>query len=217
MISRLFEKFGEDVPIFTDEILDIMKDYSRQRVYQLIDEAIKQERLIRYDRGVYYIPTDTILGKSNISYQEVVHKKYVSNNDDVYGIYGQFFLELKFMYSTQFPMLTEVITNKESSKYREVFIGKRKVIVKKSRITITKENVFAYMLLEFFRDINVDYFINNKYVNIEISKFIKDNNITLNDINKISNYFPSKCIKNINLTGVIYELIRQQTIKEINT
>ena len=112
---------------------------------------------------------------------------------------------------------TEVITNKESRKYREVFIGKRKVIVKKSRITITKENVFAYMLLEFFRDINVDYFINNKYVNIEISKFIKDNNITLNDINKISNYFPSKCIKNINLTGVIYELIRQQTIKEINT
>lgn len=217
MISRLLKKFGENVPIFTDEILDIMKDYSRQRVYQLIDEAISQDRLIRYDRGVYYIPTDTILGKSSISYEQVVYKKYISNNDDIFGIYGQFFLELKFMYSTQFPMLTEVITNKESRKYREVFIGKWKVVVKKSRITITKDNVFAYMLLEFFRDINVDYFINNRYVNIEISKFIKENNITLNDINKISNYFPSKCIKNINLTGVIYELIRQQNINEVNT
>ena len=125
LISRLLEKYGEDVPIFTDEILDVMKDYSRPRVYQLIDEAINHEKLIRYDRGVYYIPTDTILGKSSISYDQVVYKKYISNNDDIYGIYGQFFLELKFMYSTQFPMLTEVITNNESRKYREVIIGKR--------------------------------------------------------------------------------------------
>ena len=217
LITRLLEKYGEDVPIFTDEILDVMKDYSRPRVYQLIDEAINHEKLIRYDRGVYYIPTDTILGKSSISYDQVVYKKYISNNDDIYGIYGQFFLELKFMYSTQFPMLTEVITNNESRKYREVIIGKRKVVVKKSRITITKENVFSYMLLEFFKNINVDYFISNKYVNKEISKFINDKKITLNDINKISNYFPSKSIKNIFLTGVIYELIRQQNIKEINS
>lgn len=36
MINRLKNKFGVNEPIFTNEILNEMNDYSRPRIFQLI-------------------------------------------------------------------------------------------------------------------------------------------------------------------------------------
>ena len=77
MIERLKKKFGENEPIFTSEILEEMCDYSRPRVFQLLKKAEQEETLIKFDKGVYYIPTNTRYGKSIISVEQVIKKKYI--------------------------------------------------------------------------------------------------------------------------------------------
>ncbi len=63
MIDRLKNKFGVNQPIFTYEILEEMKDYSRPRVFQHLKKAEQDQTLIKFDKGVYYIPTKTRYGK----------------------------------------------------------------------------------------------------------------------------------------------------------
>ena len=66
MIERLKNKFGVNEPIFTSEILEEMKEYSRARVFQLLKKAEEEEKIIKFDNGIYYIPTQTRYGLSLI-------------------------------------------------------------------------------------------------------------------------------------------------------
>ena len=141
MLERLKEKYGINQPIFIKEILDEMKEYSRARVFQLLKKYEGEKQIIKFDTGVYYIPRITRFGLSNISVEQVVKKKYISNNEEVYGIYGGLTLQLNFLLSYQVPVTLEVITNNETMWNRDVMINGRKIIVKKSRTTINKENV----------------------------------------------------------------------------
>ena len=50
----------------------------------------------------------------------------------------------------------EIVSNKESSKCREVVIFNRKFVIKKSRCKINSENYKAYMILELFNEMGVD-------------------------------------------------------------
>ena len=88
MVERLRNKFGVNQPIFTSEILEEMSEYSRPRVFQLLKKAEQEKTLIKFDRGIYYIPTETRYGKSLISVEQVIRKKYISDKDNVFGIYG---------------------------------------------------------------------------------------------------------------------------------
>ena len=54
LIERLKEKFNYDEPIFINEIYNIMNDYSKSKVFELINEALKRNVLKRYDQGIYY-------------------------------------------------------------------------------------------------------------------------------------------------------------------
>ena len=80
VIDRLQNRFGANQPIFTNEILEEMSEYSRPRVFQLLKKAEQEGALIKFDKGVYYIPTETRYGKSLISVEQVVRKKYISDN-----------------------------------------------------------------------------------------------------------------------------------------
>ena len=75
LVSRLEQRFGYDKPIFTEDIFECMNDYSRQRIYQLIAEAIRKRSLVRFDTGIYYLPTETEFGRSVLTVNDVVHQK----------------------------------------------------------------------------------------------------------------------------------------------
>ncbi len=56
LMEKLKKSFQLNEPIFISEIIEIMKDYLKQRVYQLVTEALNDQTLIRYDNGIYYLP-----------------------------------------------------------------------------------------------------------------------------------------------------------------
>ena len=74
-IEKLKDVFSANEPIFTEEILAVFTEYSRPRVFQLINKAEKSGEIVRFDTGVYYLPTITEFGMSKITAEQVVEKK----------------------------------------------------------------------------------------------------------------------------------------------
>ncbi len=205
MIERLKNKFGVNQPIFTSEILEEMKEYSRARVFQLLKNAEQEKTIIKFDKGIYYIPTKTRYGLSLISVEQVIRKKFISNEENVFGIYGGLQMELNFMLTTQVPNTIEVITNHETMFVREIKLKDRKIILRKSRLLITKENADAYTILELFTGIDMKKYFNDTLVQKEIRTFIKDKKIKRKDISSLVRAFPAKTTRNLMESGMIDE------------
>ena len=100
---------------------------------QLLKKAENEKTLIKFDKGVYYIPTETRYGKSLISVEQVVRKKYISDKDDVFGIYGGLQMQQSFRLTYQVPSAIEVVTNNETMWVRETKLKNRNIILRKSR------------------------------------------------------------------------------------
>ena len=209
MIQQTLEsKFKFNEPIFTDELLKAFPNKSRPQVFRYIEQAKFNDILTQYDTGVYYLPTTTILGKSIITSEEVMEKKYLKNNNDVFGVYCGLTLLNIFHVTTQVPATIEIVSNNESSKKRVIYVANRKYIVKRSRCKITSKNYAIYTILELFNSIKANEKISKLTVNTVVEYF-KKQNIEILELTKYIKYFPSKAVKNMMRSGVIYEVVRE--------
>ncbi len=202
LIERLRKQFELNEPIFTNEILKLMNDYSRPRIYQLINIAEKNGELVRFDNGIYYMPKQTEFGLSIPTVNSVVNKKYISYNGETFGIYGKYVMELNFFISFQVPNVIEIITNKEPRKIREIEIRGRKIILRKARLQITKQNEAAYTLMELFNNIDMRQYKEEKQIKESIIEYVKEKRVTKNDILSLAYAFPAKAMKNIAISGI---------------
>jgi len=198
-IEELKEKYNVNEPILIGEILDEFRDYSRSYVFKLIKKAEENEELINFCSGVYYIPTKNILGVSSISIEDVIEKKYISSNDKTFGIYSGLKLQNIFNLTTQMPNTIEIITNNESMRKREIEIKGRKIILRKSKVDITNDNVNEYMILQLMTEAG-DRICEE--VKKRIQKYIKENEIDYQKTISLASFFPSKAIKNLIVSEV---------------
>jgi hypothetical protein len=81
----LLDTYGANEPILIGEISYM--DYSRPWLFKGLKKLTNDGKLIRFDNGVYYIPTKTVLGISVLNSRKVVEKKYVSAGGRVYGFF----------------------------------------------------------------------------------------------------------------------------------
>lgn len=203
--QELRKNFAFNEPIFTEELLKVFSEYSRAQVFRYVDIAKEDNVLVQYDTGVYFMPTITFFGtQSNMSADKVIEKKYLMNEKQIYGVFSGIKLLNMFGVTTQMAGVVTVVSNKESSKRRIIQIKNRNFIVKKSRCKITPENYISYTILELFNEIGLDEKL-NKYTVDTIVGFMKDNNLDILTLSKVAKYFPSKAIKNMMRSGVLYE------------
>ena len=196
-VERLKEKFGENNPIFTYEILETFKEYTKAYVFRMLNKSLEKKEIIKYCAGVYYIPSKTRRGLSTIIPEDIINKKYITNDDDIYGIYSGLLLRNLFNQTAQVPNTIEIVTNNESSRSRKITINNRDFILKKSRCKITKENYKEYMILEL---------LSNKISITDvktIKNYMEDNKITLQSLLEIAKYFPSSTLKKMLYLGIL--------------
>lgn len=194
LVKCLKTQYGENTPIFFEDIANVCSGYTRGRVYQLIDAAMNSGLLAKAGYDCYYIPTTTPFGKSLLNPRKVIEKKYISNNDEVYGFYTGLALLNIFGITTQMPNVIEVFTNNEATKSRRVTINNQTIIVKRARTTINNANYKEMMLLELFNlaDISsIDARATQKIVD-----YMKQNNISIQGIMKYAKFVPARAIKN---------------------
>lgn len=152
-IDKLTENFNINEPIFTEEILDLFKEYSRAQVFRYIDKAKENKKIIQFTKGVYYIPNTTFWGDlSTITVDSVIEKKYLKNASDTFGVFGGIKLLNNFSITTQMAAVIEVVTNNETTRCRRISINGRNFILRKSRCKINTDNYAAYTILQLFND-----------------------------------------------------------------
>lgn len=96
----------------------------------------------------------------------------------------------------------EIVTNHESMRCREVIIDGRKVVLRKSRCLINKENVKAYTILQFFSEIKSGERLDKRVKNTCIM-YMKKNKIKKENLLALAKYFPSRTIKNLLYGGIL--------------
>lgn len=202
-IDKLTENFNINEPIFTEEILDLFKEYSRAQVFRYIDKAKKNKKIIQFTKGVYYIPNTTFWGDlSTITVDSVIEKKYLKNASDTFGVFGGIKLLNNFSITTQMAAVIEVVTNNETTRCRRISINGRNFILRKSRCKINTDNYAAYTILQLFNDFEKKDKLDESSRR-RVVDYIKKYQVTQKQLFEMSKQFPARAIKKMIENGVI--------------
>ena len=202
LYQYLLETFGTNEPFLTSEIQ--FQDYSKPWLYKEINKLCDEGKLIRYERGIYYIPTQTIFGPSLLDPNKVIIKKYIRSGSDVYGYYSGITFLNQLRLTTQMPNTIEIYTNNEQSNARDVLVGSQEVLVRRARTPITKDNAAVLSFLELMNTVPAQFIMDERKTIIE--RFIANNCITRKAVAKYAPLFPDKAIRTLVESEIIYSV-----------
>ena len=201
----LLSSYGYDEPILSGEIS--YKSYSVPWIKKKLKKLCDEEKIIRFEKGIYYIPTDTPLGKSRLDPKKVIQKKYINDGKRTIGYFsGMTFLNMLGL-SAQVPNRIEIYTNNEPSRVREVSVGSQKVLLRRARTGITDDNAATMSFLELMTYTDAGFFDSKNKKKI-VSAFIDKNRITRKSVSDYSPYFPDKAMRTLVESEVIYDVAR---------
>lgn len=201
-IEEIEKKYGVNTPVFADEIVALFDNYTRAYVFRLIKKAEEDGELISFSRGVYFIPKKTFFGQSTICSEMVAEKKYLKNNQEVYGVYAGLNLLNQFGVTTQVPNTMEIVTNNETTRKRKVTIEGREFILRKARCEITKENYPIYTVLQLFSDMS-DTDNLDDFAKTQINDYMRSNEVTADKLFLMSKSFPAVTLKKMAKSGAL--------------
>lgn len=202
LYENLIDQYGYNVPIVSKDI--VYGEYSRPWIMKELKGLCDRNALVRFEKGIYYIPRVTELGLSKINPMKVIERKYLRNGEGIFGYYGGLTLLNYLGISTQIPSVVEVVTNNETSNTRNILVGNQKVILRRARTEINASNVAVLMLLEIMAS-ETEQFFRDGEIREKLKKFVDENNITMCDVDKYLDYYPERTLKTLFRSGVINE------------
>ena len=198
----LKDTYGIGEPIYVSEIQ--FENYSRQWIFKELKKIVDKGELKRFDTGIYYFPKKMFFGDSYLNPRKVVERRFLSNGDEVYGYLAGLSLLNQAGLSTQVPNLIELVTNNESTRVRDINVGKQHVRARRSRTTVTKENAKALQFLDLMNIITPSAM--DETERFMLIKFIKSSGVTRETISRYAEYFPARAMKNMIESGAAYDL-----------
>ena len=202
LCEYLKNKYGYNEPIYVDEIR--FETYSRPWIFKELKKLIENGEIKRYDKGIYYFPRKMFFGDSFLNPQKIVEKRFLSDGNEVYGYITGISLLNQTGISTQVPNLIELVTNKESTRVRDIRIGKQIIRARRSRTTITKENAATLQFLDLMNSITPSAMSETE--RFMLSKYVKDSGVKKETISQYTRFFPAKTLRNMIESGIAYEL-----------
>lgn len=152
LYEYLRKHYKYDEPIFLDDLR--IEGMNRPNFLQQMKTLADNGKIVRYERGIYYIPKSTRRGFSaGPSPETVAHCKYVARRGRISGYYsGGTFANLIGI-SLQVPAKMEIVTNNSAAIVREVSVENQRFIVRHSKVYVTNENVDVLRLLDLLKDL----------------------------------------------------------------
>lgn len=201
LIARLRNQFNSNEPIFTEEILAAWGEYSRTRVFQLLKEFCEDGTIVKYALGVYYFPEKAFWGGlTTLNPTKIAEKRYLQAGGRVFGYYSGLTLLNMTGFTNQVPNVCEIVTVNETTRIREVAIGKAKFIIRRAKTQITDENAPIFQVLEIFN--KIDY---------PLERYQKENLLALTKgkidaqlLMECAKYFPKRAIQNLRNSELSY-------------
>jgi hypothetical protein len=198
-------QYGIGEPIYVKQIQ--FEGYSRPWIFKELKKLVAGSELKRFDTGIYYFPRKMSYGEASLNPRKVVERRFLSDGNDVYGyVAGISLLNLAGL-TTQVPNLIELVTNNETTRVRDIQIGKQRVRARRSRTTVTKNNANTLQFLDLMNVItpsNLDE--TERYM---LSKYIKSSGVTRDSVTQYAGYFPAGAMRNMIESGAVYEIVVQ--------
>ena len=198
----LLQQYGTNEPILSADIT--FKDYSRPWIMKQLKFLCEEEKLIRFEKGIYYIPTSTVFGRSVLNPRKVIEKKYINDGENTIGYYSGITFQNQLKLTTQMSNVIEIYTNNETTNVRDVMVGKQKVILRRARTNINSTNVAVLSFLEMMNDIVPRSLDSDK--KRRIVEYINANGITRKDIISYAAVFPDKVMRNLIESEAIFSV-----------
>lgn len=205
VIQTIFNPSLINKPLFIEDFVNEDTNYDTAKT--LLSYYVKSGDIKRYSQGIYYIPTKTILGYSTISFESIIERKYISDDNKVFGYYSGMSLLNTIGLSSQVPNIPEITTNNEATRKRKVKIGKRSVIVRRSNIEINNDNYLYLQFFDIFRYGDQKAIEDNKN---NVIKYFNDNKLKLNKLMEIEKLLPMKIRKIFRRSKIYDELTFRQ-------
>ena len=205
VIQTIFNPSLINKPLFIEDFVNEETNYDTAKT--LLSNYVKSGDIKRYSQGIYYIPRKTILGYSTISFESIIERKYISDDDKVFGYYSGMSLLNIIGLSSQVPNIPEITTNNEATRKRKVKIGKRSLIVRRSNIEINNDNYLYLQFFDIFRYGDQKAIEDNKN---NVLKFFDDNKLKLNKLMEIEKLLPMKIRKIFRRSKIYDELTFRQ-------
>lgn len=195
LYQYLVEKYKPNEPIFVSDInLPISDGNLRQMFKNLCDDGLVK----RFDTGVYYIPKESRLkGGVPLGADTVAKAKYISRNGNIDGYYAGYTFANQLGLTVQVPYVTEIVSNNASARVREINMKGKRIVLRKSRTKITKENCRVLQFLDLLKDIDTYIDCSAEDASERLMNYIRTESITRNDIDKYISQFPVKVYKNM--------------------
>lgn len=202
LVARLKKQFGISEPIFTEEILAAWSDYSRPRVFQLLKELCENGAITKYALGVYYFSEPTPWGtQSALSADKVAEKRYLQANGKIFGYYSGLTLMNMVGLTNQVPNTREIVTVNETTRVREVTIGKRRFLVRRAKTDITSENAPVMQMLEIFNVYDIPL---ERYQAENILALVGGRRIDKSLVYECAKYYPKRALQNLRKSEIGY-------------
>jgi hypothetical protein len=127
-----------------------------------------------------------------------MEKKYIKSNNEVYGYYAGLVIQNSLGLTTQMPVTKEIVTNRETTRVREVRVGKAKVLLRRAKTQITKDNAAVLQFLDALKEVDEPL---DEYQLGRIREFVRQEDIQKTDIYKYAELFPKKAMVNFQSIG----------------
>lgn len=194
LYDYLIENYKVAEPIFFSDIE--IEGITRSAINQQLKNLCDEEKLMKYENGVYYLPKKSRLsGAVGINADMVAKYKYIARRGKVDGFYSGNAFANQIGISTQVPNKVEIVSNNIAAKVREISIGKRKFIVRKSNVEVTETNVYVLQMLELLK--NLDAYLDEDYADAKekFKKYINVHGITRADVDMYIREYPVSIFK----------------------
>lgn len=202
LVDRLKRQFNINEPIFTEEILAAWGDYSRPRVFQLLKELCESGGIVKYTLGVYYFPKIAFWGDAlSLDPVKVAEKRYLQSNGQIFGYYSGLTLLNMVGLTNQVPNTREIVTTKETTIVRNVYIGERRFLVRRAKTEITDRNAPVLQMLEIFSEIDKPL---EKYQADNILALLGNGCIDKRLVTECAKYYPKRALQNLIKSDIVY-------------
>ncbi len=194
LFDYLKERYEDGEPIFIEDIN--IEGMNRPNFCQQLKTLTDNGKIVRYEKGIYYIPKQTRFSSSaGPSPETVARYKYISRGGRTDGYYSGGTFANIIGVSLQVPMKKEIVSNNIAAIVREVAIGKQSFIVRRSNVPITGENVNVLQLLELLK--NLDSFLDCDYdeAREKIKNYTLSNHITREEIDRYIRRYPDSTFR----------------------
>ncbi len=195
LLEYLKENYNTNEPIFLSDINLPVTDTNLRQMFKILCDS---GEIMRYDAGIYYLQgVSRLKGGVSLSANEVAKYKYISRNGQIIGYYSGYTFANQIGITLQVPFTIEIVSNHASAKCRRVNVRSQKIMLRKPRTEVTKENCRILQLLDLLKDLEqyADEDINQAAE--RINTYVKELNLSRSEIDKYIGFYPDRIYKYI--------------------